>query len=365
MWSQKHSCCQQCGTTETRHVARGLCSACYYRRAAKRRRGSPQPRGSASSKLSRAFLEKAYLERRQSLEDIARECGCSRQYVHKRLNEYGIRRRSLAEARAHALSQGKLKFQRPDGRTVTLQKQRHNETFFNIWTPAMAYVLGVIITDGWLIPGRRRDPSSRAFSTPPQVGLFQKEPELLEKVLALMGSNARIYHHKERTTGNVIAGEGYRFLINSKRIFDRLVFLGVTPAKSLTMEFPDVPEHLVSHFLRGCWDGDGSFYRCSRGQGHASFVSGSRKFIERVEDVLRRHGMPRKKIYVENRGKNPSYTIRYNGQSPLIRFFKIFYMGVNESMYLTRKFEILSDILGLSSPSLPYPEDSNSLTDDE
>ena len=239
------------------------------------------------------------------------------------------------------------------------------ESFFSIWKPTMAYVLGVIITDGWLDAGRKRDPDSKAFSTPPRVGLFQKEPELLEKVLALMGSNARILHHKERTTGEVIAGEGYYFQLNSKRIFDRLVFLGVTPAKSLTVEFPDVPDYLVSHFLRGCWDGDGSFYRCSRGQGHASFVSGSRKFIERVEDVLRCHGMPKKKIYVENRGKNPSYMIRYSGQSPLTRLFKIFYMGVDESMYLTRKFEVLSDILGLSSTRLSYLEDSNSVTGDD
>src|SRR5437879_11610741 len=59
----------------------------------------------------------------------------------------------MSEARIVALQQGKISYTSEiysPGTTIT-HKQRHiDESFFKSWTPAMAWVLGVIYTDGCL-----------------------------------------------------------------------------------------------------------------------------------------------------------------------------------------------------------------------
>jgi len=43
---------------------------------------------------------------------------------------------------------------------------------------------------------------------------------------------------------------------------DDLIALGCIPRKSLLLKFPtsnQVPEHLIRHFIRGYFDGDGHF----------------------------------------------------------------------------------------------------------
>ncbi len=40
-------------------------------------------------------------------------------------------------------------------------------------------------------------------------------------------------------------------------MFSRLIELGMTPRKSLTIKFPKTPNHLLCHFIRGYFNGDG------------------------------------------------------------------------------------------------------------
>ena len=88
--------------------------------------------------LTKEGLVSLYLEQRRSLEDIRRQFGVSRVAVYKKLKFYGIKQRSKSEARLEAQKQGKL----PQGFFDI------NESFFDTWSPEMAYVLGVIITYG-------------------------------------------------------------------------------------------------------------------------------------------------------------------------------------------------------------------------
>lgn len=83
-------------------------------------------------------LVELYINNKRSLGDIARIYNVSRTAIYKKLKEYGIRQRSKSEARLEAQRQGKLPQQFFD----------INENFFSSWSPEMAYVLGLIITDG-------------------------------------------------------------------------------------------------------------------------------------------------------------------------------------------------------------------------
>ena len=148
---------------------------------------------------------------------------------------------------------------------VVLQKdQSSTRQFFKSWSSEMAYVLGVIFTDGNLMPLRKRNANYNSRSS--RFSVSQKEPELLEKLLALMECDAKLYRGKQVVTGNPI----YQFHINDEGIYDDLLALGLTPKKSLTMQFPEVPSSYVRHFIRGCWDGDGSvFFERDRCQARA------------------------------------------------------------------------------------------------
>ncbi|MCG7345212.1 hypothetical protein MHZ92_13790 [Sporosarcina sp. ACRSL] len=113
-----------------------------------------------------------------------------------------------------------------------------NENFFKTWSHEMAWVLGLFITDGHV--------NKRVHA----VYLSQKDESILRKVAHLMGASPTIK-----------TGIGTRvtpmLIINSKIIKQDLELLGITPNKSYSVPFPEVPEEYLPSFIRGVIDGDG------------------------------------------------------------------------------------------------------------
>ncbi len=259
------------------------------------------------------------------------------------LKQHGIPTRSKSEARTLALERGKLAFDRNtaegSSKRVVLERQTLDRFFFKSWSPAMAYVLGVIYTDGSLHPGRAREPGAKTTPTSPRVSVSQKEPELLLKVLALLGSNARLMHSEKRG----ISGALYFFHLNGEEVYQDLLNLGLTARKSLTIQFPPMPVECIRHFVRGCWDGDGSVYvlRDRPSSGTASYLSGSRRFVDQLNAALHSLGLPLATIHTDRRS-GASY-IKYHGRN-CVRLFHLLYDGVDETTYLSRKYSRFKQI---------------------
>jgi len=221
-----------------------------------------------------------------------------------------------------------------------------NLAFFEAWTPEMAYVLGLFATDG-CVGGKDR------------VNLTSTDLELVEKVRSLIPTDHPIRTLPPRGVSRKIQ---YKLDISSAALVGTLEKLGIVPRKSLTLPFPEVPENCVRHYLRGCWDGDGSFYIDKRTNGlKASIVSGSKEFIEGIVRSLSKAGFRQRmrwkyrghlyvkdcdeiKIYASHRGKSPSYYIRLTGRNAL-GFGKFIYDSVPESMCLKRKYEVFRSAL--------------------
>jgi len=195
-WSIKYDKCVKCGRTEYPHKGRGLCQLCYGRESNIRHESHIEGDGSRSAYSRRGIVEglteevlkKEYSVKGRSLTGIAREYNCTRQYIYKLLKQYGIPRRTKAEARKIAIERRKLKFEKEvDGKseTVYLRDWTIDRTFFKSWKPQMAYVLGFIYADGSLYAGRR-GPKANTTSTSPECTIYQKSPEILEKIKALM-----------------------------------------------------------------------------------------------------------------------------------------------------------------------------------
>jgi hypothetical protein len=168
-----------------------------------------------------------------------------------------------------------------------------------------------------------------------RLSIGQKEPELLKKVCALMGSNALIRFSKKRG----VAGAVHTLTFDNDIICTDLRQLGLTARKSLTITFPEIPPPLIRHFIRGCWDGDGSvFWSDAPRQPGASFTSGSKEFIEQLVQHLVGLGLPNRTIHKSTRSRNPTYSFRYTGLA-CATLYRVLYDGVDESMYLARKHD--------------------------
>ena len=337
MWAKHYERCIKCGTLDVRHLARGLCAKCYYQASEARHRGKAMRRGLASTILTKEYLEEEYLGRKRSMSAIAREVGCGRQYVQTKLSEYGIGRRSLHEARQLALGKGNVTYTRRTGagrsESFVLEKRVVNEDFFSSWSKEMAWVLGLVYTDGYMDPGRQEDPSRRISQTTASLSIGQKEPELLLKVLGLMDSNAQL---KTVTGGTLV------FAVSSNKIYNDLVNIGLRPRKSLNMCFPDVPDTYLSHFIRGCWDGDGSI-GYSKGRYRARFFCGSLAFVESLVKKLVAEGLPSRNIPVRyTRNGQPYYNVSFGGKH-LVRLYEVLYRDAEAGCYLERKQELFEE----------------------
>ena len=251
-------------------------------------------------------LYELYYEQKLSLQKIGELYGKPREYIHRRMKKYGFKARTRPEAWKHR---------------GTDDVYEINEDFFHNWSKEMAYILGLILTDGNI--GTEDD----------RISITMKDVEVLEKVKRKLESN----HPIKYTEANDI----YQFRFAREKMSDRLREIGITKKKSLIVEFPEVPDEFLSHFIRGVFDGDGSVFfepRSKKSPLRVSFISGSKTFMTTLENMLHLHaGLSERTIYETHR-KNVSYYIRY-GHNDSLKFFDYIYAKADESLWLERKHQ--------------------------
>jgi intein-encoded DNA endonuclease-like protein len=256
--------------------------------------------------------------------------------IQRLMNGYGLQRRTRSEARKWAIRRGKFK---------GLEYSEMDEKFFTKWSPEMAWILGLIFTDGNL-------------TNSGVVTLTSIDLEMLEKVKSLLDSTI---HIRKQTQGYDKSKYIYILRFGHEKMTQNLKKLGLTTQKSLTMTFPDIPEEYVRHFIRGCWDGDGSVYFEKRRPGEikASYTSGSKQFIKRIvlelykvgigkyglsDQFYKNHPFQEKLTIYRHPYKQARY-IRISGKKNCQRLFHYFYDNVDESLYLKRKYEVFKKVL--------------------
>lgn len=339
-WSRKYNKCIICGSVTRKHVAKGLCTKCYQFENEKKQKKHPRTFGVATKTLKKEYIVEEYLNKKRSMGDIARDCYCTRQFIYKKIKSYNIPLRDKSSARKLALERKKLKFERinENGKShfVELQKLNFNVDFFSYWSPEMAWVLGLIFSDGTL------------KKTRPYFRIYQKEPEVLNKIKTLMKCNVKLIHRKKNSYKGVVSGDLFTLQIYNQKSYDDLLKLGLKPDKSLDIEFPQMPPEYVRHFIRGCWDGDGSVYiERERGKIRASYISGSFNFIKGMLYELEKAGLPKRTIYTTKR-KNKSYYFRFHG-SQCEKLYHYLYDNVPREQYLEIKHDIFE--MGNGRPS--------------
>lgn len=89
-------------------------------------------------------------------------------------------------------------------------------------------------------------------------------------------------------------GAAFRFAFRCLPAARRLNDLGVVPRKTRRVRFPDVPAEHARHFVRGYFDGDGSFHEREDLAGYLrAQVCGNREFLLGLREALLRVGVER------------------------------------------------------------------------
>jgi len=89
----------------------------------------------------------------------------------------------------------------------------------------------------------------------------------------------------------------HRYYIQSMKTYERLceVFGHDVCRKCHTLQWPNVPDEYVRHFLRGAVDGDGSWFKRKEGLWDFAYTTSSQEFIDGlVQNVERLTGIQMK-----------------------------------------------------------------------
>ena len=114
-----------------------------------------------------------------------------------------------------------------------------------IWTPKLAYIVGLITTDGNLSKdGRHIDLTSKDLD---QISTFSK----------LLGLNNKI---GLKDSGTSQGKKYYRIQFSNVQLYRFLLSIGLTPTKSKSIGELKIPDKYFADFLRGHLDGDGSIF---------------------------------------------------------------------------------------------------------
>lgn len=158
----------------------------------------------------------------------------------------------------------------------------------------------------------------------------------------------------------------YTLSINSNKIYEDLVKLGLSENKSLIINFPTfLPDNLINHFIRGYFDGDGSVWEGQRKkmiikkenkQGeyreriiqNVKFnITGSNSFIPDFQNCLiEKCGLSKTKLnYSKSKEEHKHCSIEYSGRKNMKLFFDFIYKDA--TIYGERKYKKFKEILGL------------------
>ncbi|MEI8143096.1 MAG: hypothetical protein WCG48_00540 [Candidatus Berkelbacteria bacterium] len=187
------------------------------------------------------------------------------------------------------------------------------------WSSKIAYAVGLMVTDGNLSrDGRHLDLTSKDIE---QLENFNKCLSADHKITWKVGGCGRMYP---------------RIQFSDVALYRWMLTIGLTPNKSKTIGIIKVPDKYFLHFLRGCFDGDGSSYSYwdkrwkSSYMIYTQFISASRTHLEwirdTIEDLLHVRGKIKKSgsVFQLTFAKKASFVIYQN-------------MYKNARIFLTRK----------------------------
>jgi intein-encoded DNA endonuclease-like protein len=250
---------------------------------------------------------------------VGKQLNCSQTCVLNCLKDYNIDRRKTSSYNTKYIT---------------------NCNFFNIIdSEEKAYFLGLLYADGNVYLRKKH-------SYELSIKLKEEDKYILEKLRDYLSPTTSLKKIVDKRTNNL----HFLFKINSKKICEQLIKIGCIPNKSLLLKFPEIEERLVSHFIRGYFDGDGCIYeRKPSKTGSVNYgwqITSTIMFCEVVKNYLQKLGVNSNLKLACAHSNNITVTLSVGGNNQVKKVLDWMYDGA--TIYLNRKY---NKYIKLKSPT--------------
>ena len=211
------------------------------------------------------------------------------------------------------------------------RKYNLDETFFTkIDNEEKAYWLGFLSGDGAITENKVR------------LTLAIKDKRHLKRFKKAIEWTGKDRYNKNANTLEV-------YFRSSKMVAD-LACYHITPRKTFTVRFPNVPKYLERHFIRGVFDADGCINKTTRvtrkksGRKYIFYggefnIEGNKEFVSAIQSRLTELELPITSINYPGKTIN---RVRYGGINQLKTIYQ--YLYKNATIFLERKKKLFEEI---------------------
>jgi DNA invertase Pin-like site-specific DNA recombinase len=284
--------------------------------------------------FTKEVLEKAFAEH-GSLKAVGRHYGVDATTIKRYMQSYGLK---------------------------TPEPVRYNcdHQFFSRDTEESFYVAGFIAADGCV----------KNNYTILDIGLAKKDEAQLQMIKDLLKAENPLHYKiskNSRANPNWKDTEAVEMRITSKQMCQDLLRFGITERKTHTLKFPEwILNHpLKHHFIRGYFDGDGSFYTYLKNDGSRTVeqvffsVRGTKDFLSGIVQIFDEEcNLPAKSKSKVPRLSSGINTLDYGGNRILQNIVEFIYKDA--TIYMDRKYQI-----GIKAKSLGDPRDFEEICNKE
>lgn len=221
------------------------------------------------------------------------------------------------------------------------RKHHFNEKYFEeIDTEDKAYWLGFLYADGNISYGKDRHGNRKGCKV--ELTLAEKDKKHLYKFLKCLSADNDYPLEKRIVKLNEKEFVSYRLSLNSVILGNDLENLGCVPHKSLILKRPKIAKHLIRHFIRGYFDGDGCVSFNKELDNSIYTILGTKDILSFIKSES---GISNK-ISIRQVKRNNEYKQFYELSIGGIKSKMIFhnYIYKDANIFLDRKFEKSCDV---------------------
>lgn len=193
-----------------------------------------------------------------------------------------------------------------------------------VWSPALAYAVGLLASDGNLSPSGRH------------INLTSKDKEQIKNFQKCIGRAVTV---SLKNSGHTEKKKYYHAQFGDITFYRWLEGIGLSPNKSKTLGTLEIPDEYFFDFLRGVWDGDGCIYAFwdkrwkSSYMYYIAFASSSINFLNWMQRRIIKSANVNGHITTGRRG---AYQLKFAKKETKIIFEKMF--PTSTVPHLKRKF---------------------------
>ncbi len=208
-----------------------------------------------------------------------------------------------------------------------------DENYFDVInTQNKAYILGFLFADG----------NNTLSKCTIRISLKEEDKDILER-MRLETKFTKPLKYKDNSLDDhngYISKNAYVLEWYSKHLCETLNNIGMIPNKSLSVEFPTIPNELFSHFIRGYYDGNGSIHRSIKNENNHAItvtITSTDKFCNALSEICMNELNLKSGIYDASNHNGITKVFTLSGRNKAKIFLDWIYKDAD--MFLKRKHD--------------------------